>query len=274
MQENEHKNDLRVVLIGFSVIILLSGLFFFKAHFDQQKKTISSSQDKAISSTENFSSVSATALAKKISGGEKLSILDLRDADSFSTEHILDAKNLTLNNLAAETSNLNKSGEYFFVDDLGLTPNEIQAMHFFENNGFSNISYLEGGLAQWKNNYEPTVSTGNPYSLADQAKVAYINNTDLQKEISTGKKLYIIDVRNANSYAAGHLAGAQNIPLDYLESRRHEIPMGLEIILYDDTGLGAFQGAVRLFDAGILNTYILSGGLNAWKQANLPITTQ
>jgi 3-mercaptopyruvate sulfurtransferase SseA len=57
-------------------------------------------------------------------------------------------------------------------------------------------------------------------SLAD-AKQAYDNQTAL-----------IVDVRDAGSYAAGHIPGAVNIPLDEIETRMNELPKDKWIITY------------------------------------------
>ncbi len=275
IEKNTEKNDLKIILVGFSFVVAVSVLFFLKFHFIDQKKQAAledAAQKNAIDATKKFSSITSADLAKKISAKEALLILDLRESDSFNAEHILDAKNLTLDSLTENITAFDKHGEYVFVDDLGLTPNEIQAMQIFENNGITSVTYLEGGITQWKNEYEPTIDIGDPYSLVDRSKTLYIKSDDLQTAISNKEYLYLIDVRSSDEYKNGHIAGAVNIYLDDLENRRREIPLGTKIVLYDDNGVGAFQGAARLFDAGILNVYTLSDGLNAWKQKKFPLT--
>jgi len=269
---NKEKNDLQVILIGFSLVLLVGTGFFLKSHFVGSRLQNDTDRSK-VAPTDKFSSITVSDLAKKISAKEKLSIFDLRDADSFSSEHILDSKNLSVDDLQKILPGLDKSRAYFFVDDLGLTPDEIQAMRFFKDNSFSDIAYLEGGLTHWKNEYETTISGGDPYSLADQSKVSYIKSDILKKDIDDKKTPFIIDVRSAEAYSQGHIAGAINIPLENLESRRREIPSGTKIVLCDENGVGAFQGAVRLFDAGILNIYVLSDGLNTWKQKGFELAT-
>ncbi|MFA7319461.1 MAG: rhodanese-like domain-containing protein [Parcubacteria group bacterium] len=259
------KTDLQIVFIGFSLVLLVGAGFFMKNYFQNSRSQNDASRSNAIQ-TDKFSSISVSDLAKKISANEKLFVFDLRDADSFSFEHILDSRNLSIEDLQKIVPDLDKGRTYFFVDDLGLTPDEIQVMQFFKDNGFTDIAYLEGGLTRWKNEYERTISAGDPYSLVDQSKVSYIRSDDLKKEISDKKSPYIIDVRSAMAFSQDHVVGAINIPLEKLENRRHEIPSGKKIVLCDDNGVGAFQGAVRLFDAGILNIYALSDGLNTWKQ--------
>lgn len=275
-KQSGSRNELSSILFGFSFILAVSALFFLKSHFSNQKKEalkITKTDEVAKNAVKNFASISVTELTGKIRAKEKMLILDARDTDSFNAEHILDAKNFSLDGLRENTHNFSSTESYVFVDDLGLTPNEIQAMQLFKDAGVSNVAYLEGGMTQWENEYAPTVSIGDPYSLADRSKVSFIKSEDLKEGILTKKSPYIIDTRSNAEYRSGHIAGAVNLPLDDIENRRHEIPVAVKIVLYDDGGVGAFQAAVRLFDAGILNAYALTDGLNDWKQKGFEVVT-
>jgi len=131
---------------------------------------------------------------------------------------------------------------------------------------------LASGFANWKKNLQPTISAGNPYSSTDQSKISYINSEELKKIIDEKKtSIYIMDVREKNLFLSGHLKGAENIDLKDLEKSRHSIPLGKRIIVYDDSGILAFQAGVRLFDMGFLNVFTFSEGLNVWKQKGFEI---
>ena len=54
--------------------------------------------------------------------------------------------------------------------------------------------------------------------VADETAVPRISVADLKKAADTGQVL-ILDVRDAGSYAEGHLPGAINIPLDALQQK-------------------------------------------------------
>ena len=83
----------------------------------------------------------------------------------------------------------------------------------------------------------------------------------------------VLDVRNANEYATGHITEALHIPLAELESRLAELAK------YKDKPLLVnCQGGVRsasacgiLTKAGFTKLYNLEGGVNAWGQAKLPL---
>jgi len=272
---NQSKNNLLPIVIGFFLIVIVTALFFLKSSWMNKKKedafVKNQAQEKA-DDLQKYSSISAKELLKKINSDEKIEIIDIRDAQNFSQSHIVDAKNISLDELTARFPFIEKNGKYFIVDDLGLTPNEKQAMDIFVKNGFEDVFYLEGGIYAWTNELNPTIEIGNPNSFSNQAKVNYIKNEELKNLIEQdGESLYLVDLRNTSEFASDHLKSAINIPLENLEIRRKEIPTYKRIILYDNTGLLAFQGAVRLFDMGILNVSALTDGLNAWKQKGFEV---
>ncbi len=80
----------------------------------------------------------------------------------------------------------------------------------------------------------------------------------------------IIDVRNADEYAAGHVKGAMNIPLDELNERYTEIPKGKRVILYCDRGLRAEMGYHILAEKGF-NVSCLDATVKAEKDGTFTI---
>lgn len=54
--------------------------------------------------------------------------------------------------------------------------------------------------------------------VADESSVPRISVADLKKAADTGQVL-IVDVRDANWYAEGHLPGAINVPLEALQQK-------------------------------------------------------
>lgn len=267
-KQNHNLNNYKAVGIGFLMIAAVALLTFLRPSFYEENKNASEDRSE---NPDNYKSVSAKDLLSKMNDEETV-IIDLRDADSFKAEHIAGSANLNGGVLASAISRMDKNKEYFLVDNVGITPSEIQAMDVFSQNGFKNVAYLEAGISGWKNNFNPLISAGDPYSFSDQAKVIYIKSEELKKLMQRGDKLYIIDVRKPDSFSNGHIKDAVNIFLDDLESRKNDIPLGRKIILYDNDGLWAFQGAVRLFDMGITNVFTLSDGLDAWKEKGYETT--
>ena len=70
---------------------------------------------------------------------------------------------------------------------------------------------------------------------------------------------YIVDVREENEYAAGHLNGAHNIPLSQLEERMHEIPKDVPVYLHCRSSQRSYYAVCRLQSYGYTNVTNISG---------------
>ncbi|HUT87508.1 MAG TPA: DUF1573 domain-containing protein [Candidatus Heimdallarchaeota archaeon] len=77
----------------------------------------------------------------------------------------------------------------------------------------------------------------------------------------------LIDLRSPQAYAAGHIAGAINIPFQELESWIDRLPTEVHtIVLYDQTGSLSDQAVYRFSAAGLDQARSLLGGLDEWKR--------
>jgi rhodanese-related sulfurtransferase len=85
-----------------------------------------------------------------------------------------------------------------------------------------------------------------------------------------GEGVGLVDLREAAAFTAAHLPGAVNIPADALIERPAQTQGA--VILYDDDGalIARRCGALRLA-VGELEFFVLKGGLNAWRDAGLPL---
>ena len=85
----------------------------------------------------------------------------------------------------------------------------------------------------------------------------------------------LIDVREADEYAAGHLPGAVHISRGMLEFKLSSNPelsaRDLAIVLYCKTSGRAALAACALHDMGYLNVKSISGGFDAWAAAGKPV---
>jgi len=95
----------------------------------------------------------------------------------------------------------------------------------------------------------------------------------------------LIDVREPGEYAAGHLPGAVNLPRGVLEFQIHAHPAmactssdalarpARPLLLYCLSGGRSALAADSLRQLGFADVRSLAGGLDAWRNAGLPITT-
>ncbi len=85
----------------------------------------------------------------------------------------------------------------------------------------------------------------------------------------------VIDLRNAEAFARGHIVNAKNIPFDELQANKDKITKYAKkaIVAVCDGGMTSGKVVDSMRKSGIENVYGLKGGINAWTQANLPLVT-
>ncbi|MBI3138792.1 MAG: FAD-dependent oxidoreductase [Sphingobacteriales bacterium] len=76
---------------------------------------------------------------------------------------------------------------------------------------------------------------------------------------------YLLDVRTAGEFKAGHIEGAANIPVDEIRERLDEIPAGKRIDIYCEAGLRGYLANRILQQNGFNEVFNLSGGYILWK---------
>lgn len=84
----------------------------------------------------------------------------------------------------------------------------------------------------------------------------------------------IIDLREQKTFAHGHILGATNIagtnlPTNIKKLERHK---NNTLILVDDSGISSASIGTKLQQQGFTKVHILAGGIQAWKNAQLPLT--
>jgi rhodanese-related sulfurtransferase len=83
----------------------------------------------------------------------------------------------------------------------------------------------------------------------------------------------ILDVRSTEDYQAGHIIDARHIPSAELGSRAESLKKYKEkpVIVYCDSGFASAAAARALKEQGFTKVVTLRGGLQGWRQENLPL---
>ena len=84
----------------------------------------------------------------------------------------------------------------------------------------------------------------------------------------------VLDLRAAEAFAAGHIAGARNFDATQLPGAAESLKKNKEraLILYCDHGNTAAQAVRTLKQQGYSQVFNLRGGIAAWRAENLPLT--
>lgn len=79
-----------------------------------------------------------------------------------------------------------------------------------------------------------------------------------------------VDVRSATEFAAGHVPGAVNIPMDQVESRLADFSPSLPVVLICQSGVRADMVSALLRQCR-QDVRVLEGGTAAWAKSGLPL---
>ena len=90
--------------------------------------------------------------------------------------------------------------------------------------------------------------------------------------VSRGGGLFL-DIRSAAEFSGGHIPRSQNIPSSELPARTAAISKFKKspVVVVCPNGHQARKTVRQLADGGFSNVHILSGGIAAWRDANLPL---
>jgi rhodanese-related sulfurtransferase len=91
--------------------------------------------------------------------------------------------------------------------------------------------------------------------------------TDVSKRRSD---LHLLDVREQDEWDAGHIEGAQHIPLGELAGRLDEVPRDRTVVAVCRSGSRSDRAARGLRASGIAAEN-LDGGVTAWTRAGLSL---
>lgn len=120
------------------------------------------------------------------------------------------------------------------------------------------VALSAGGMLLW-----PTLGRGGPGALSADAAVLLMNR----------EKAVVVDVCEPAEFAAGHVMGAKNVPLAQLEEKLASTVKNkaLPLILVCKSGARSSRAVALAKKVGFANVQSLSGGMAAWRSANLPV---
>src|SRR5215207_4947215 len=81
----------------------------------------------------------------------------------------------------------------------------------------------------------------------------------------------LVDVRDPAEWQQGHAPGATLIPLFVLTQRLAEIPLDRDVLLICRSGNRSGSAQRQLQQRGYARVFNVSGGMNAWSSAGLPL---
>ncbi|OIQ69178.1 putative adenylyltransferase/sulfurtransferase MoeZ [mine drainage metagenome] len=122
------------------------------------------------------------------------------------------------------------------------------------------VALSSGGMLLW-----PVINGAGPGALTADGAVQLMNR----------EKAVVVDVCEPGEFAAGHVSGAKNIPFAQLEGKLATMVKnkGVPLILVCKSGARSSRAVAIAKKLGFEKAQSLSGGMSAWRTANLPVET-
>ena len=189
-------------------------------------------------------------------------IVDTRSADQFAIRSVPGTISIPLGNSFSTWAGwlLPYDEDVYLIVDAGDAARVDAAVHDLAMIGLDRVA------GYW------TSDVIDAYARAKHA-LQSISQRSVQ-EVAAGMAegaVTVVDVRGASEYEAGHVPGALNIPVGLLDDHLAELPTSQPVVVHCQGGARSSIAAsvlrARGFDA-VLN---MTGGLDAWMAAGLPV---
>ena len=211
--------------------------------------------------------------------GETVYLFDVRTREEYETGHIPDAISLP-GGQAIQCADDNvpvRRAKIIFVSNY-YTRAAITAFWYMQM-GFRYIYVLEGGINAWKEyGLKIEYRDKNYFPLGFETiynKVNKIDTITLKKMIDKDANIAIIDVDSITYFTSGHIPKAEWLPRSWLEFKiKNRYPNKEKpLIITCHDGIVSTLAANTLGEIGYRNVFMLEGGNNAWRKANLLLET-
>lgn len=204
-------------------------------------------------------------VAKTLSHPDRLEILEHLAQGERSVEALARRVGLPIANASHHLQQLRRAGLvrtrregkfvfYAIADDSVLAL--ISALRRVAESGLAEVDRI---LGAW---------------FADRDSLEPVSREELMARMRDGG-VTVLDVRPEDEYAAGHVPGALNVPIEALESRLADLDPRQEIVAYCRGPYCVFSfEAVAALRARGFQVRRLEDGLPEWKAAGLPVEAE
>jgi len=222
--------------------------------------------------------LTAAAIKAMLGDGAELALIDLREELTFSKNHLLWARSMPLSRLELRFARLVPRHTTRIVlcdDNDGLA---ARAAEILKAAGYTDISYLDGGIAAWEKAGYVLFSGVHVPSKAFGEFVEHDSGTpsvsagELDGLMRAGTDMVVLDSRPFDEYSRVSIPTSTNVPGAELVLRvRDIVPSPATTIVVNCAGrTRSIIGAQSLINAGVPNKVVaLRNGTMGWHLAGL-----
>ena len=110
------------------------------------------------------------------------------------------------------------------------------------------------------------------FNILSSKKYSMVNTKELAELLRRApKNVSFVDVREQDEWDEGHIELFQHIPLGTLDNHVEELKKCEQVYFLCRSGGRSSQACARLVENGYDNAVNISGGINSWKDQNLPL---
>ena len=199
--------------------------------------------------------------AVEIAIAEGAVLIDARTNEQFDEAHIAGAISAS----AYETGFATKVGRVVAggTDLIVVAASdgyELQAAEQLASVGLPVRGYLQGGMTAWR-------SEGRPVN-----RIEMIDPQELARRLENGGGLTVLDVRDEDEFAEGHIPGSVHIPYGELVERSDELPRDRTIAAVCSGGKRSGLAASLLQREGFERVlHVADGGVGTWERQGHPV---
>ena len=202
------------------------------------------------------------AVGKVLGSPKRLELLDLLAQGPRSVEDLAAEAGLGMSTCSAHLQTLREAG---------LVGTRREGKRVFYSLAGDDVAGLWDHLRHVAQRYRPHTELARRAYLGPEDTEA-VDTDELLRHLGAGDAAVILDVRPEAEYAAGHLPGAVNIPLEELADRLSELPRDAEVVAYCRGQYCVLaHDAVRLLTGAGLRAKRATQGVLEWRVAGVPV---
>lgn len=203
-------------------------------------------------------------VGKALAHGKRLELLDLLAQAERTVDALATAAGLNLTTASAHLQTLKQAG---------LVSTRRDGTRIFYRIAGPDVLDLLVRAREIAAARLPDVRSARDAYFGDGPDIAVLDHAELARRMSSDE-VTLVDVRPELEYAAGHLPGALNIPVEQLEARLDEVPVDREVVAYCRGPYCVFaHEAVKVLQAHGRRAARLTDGVTEWRLAGLPVST-
>jgi rhodanese-related sulfurtransferase len=201
-------------------------------------------------------------VAKALASGRRAEIIDVLAQGERSVEDIAEEIGQSVANTSHHLRAMARAG---------LLTTRRKGTHIFYALASEGVAQLWSALRDVAEQHTAGLERLAAAYLGERDGVEVVDRTELTSRLKA-RQVMVLDVRPAEEYAAGHIAGARSVPIAELRRQLRALPKDADVVAYCRGPYCVYADeAVRELNRKGFRACRLIDGFPEWKRAGLPV---